>query len=74
MEDEVRPIGAARLPTDVGEFQMRVYQTPRGTQPLALVKGELDPEGAILTRVHSECLTGNVSPDIGWARHEHRPA
>lgn len=39
---------------------MRIYETPRGTQPLALVRSELDPEGVILVRVHSECLTGEV--------------
>lgn len=60
MEDEVRPIAEARLPTDAGEFEVCAYETPRGTQPLALVKGKLDPDGVILARVHSECLTGEV--------------
>lgn len=60
MEDEARQIAAARLPTEAGEFEARVYETPRGMQPLALVQGELDPEGVILARVHSECLTGEV--------------
>lgn len=58
--EEVREIARARLPTSSGEFEARIYETPRRTQPLALVSGEVGGDGATLVRIHSECLTGEV--------------
>lgn len=50
------------LPTDFGgEFRLIVYENDVDQRDhVALVKGEIDPEEAILVRVHSECLTGDV--------------
>lgn len=51
------------LPTDVGEFLALGYrEEPSGQEHLALVRGDLcDLVGrAVLTRVHSECLTGDA--------------
>lgn len=51
------------LPTDLGEFRAYGYREQRsGQEHLALVRGDLqDHEGAgVLTRIHSECLSGDV--------------
>ena len=48
------------IPTDAGEFKLRVYEsTIDKYHHLALIKGDLD-ERPTLVRVHSECLTGDV--------------
>jgi GTP cyclohydrolase II len=46
------------LPTRFGQFRCIVYQG--GKEHLALTVGALDPERAVLIRLHSECLTGDV--------------
>ncbi|MFE5707664.1 GTP cyclohydrolase II [Rhodococcus koreensis] len=57
--------GPASLPTDYGLFQARSYlSTADGVEHLVLTHGVLDDrviksEG-VLTRVHSECLTGDL--------------
>ena len=44
-----------------GDFKAIAYDNLVDShEHLALVKGEIDPEEAILVRVHSECLTGDV--------------
>lgn len=51
------------LPTDFGEFRALGYRDETaGQEHLALVRGDLrDVAGkGVLTRVHSECLTGDV--------------
>lgn len=51
------------LPTDVGEFRALGYRDqPTGQEHLALVRGDVgDLMGSdVLTRVHSECLTGDA--------------
>jgi 3,4-dihydroxy 2-butanone 4-phosphate synthase/GTP cyclohydrolase II len=50
------------LPTIYGgEFNAIAYKNDVDTQQhLALIKGEIHPENAVLVRVHSECLTGDV--------------
>lgn len=49
------------LPTDYGEFHLHLYRsTVDERHHLALVKGTIDSGKAILVRVHSECLTGDV--------------
>ena len=49
----------AVLPTEFGEFTMVVFRDDENQEHFALVKGEL-PKENVLTRVHSECLTGEV--------------
>ncbi len=58
--DLVRRTGDARLPTEVGEFRLVVYESALepGLSHFALVKGEPHLGAAPLVRVHSECLTG----------------
>ncbi len=70
-EQFVRRIETVNLPTKWGDFKLIAYQSQVDPQPhLALCKGgvgDLDREGqpvvheeAVLVRVHSECLTGDV--------------
>lgn len=49
---------SSKLPTPFGEFELVHYQS-EALEALALVRGEIQGE-AILCRVHSECLTGEV--------------
>jgi 3,4-dihydroxy 2-butanone 4-phosphate synthase/GTP cyclohydrolase II len=50
------------IPTSIaGEFTAVVYENDVDQfLHIALVKGEIDPEKAVLVRVHSECLTGDI--------------
>lgn len=57
----VERLSSARIPTKHGEFTAVGYRSlVDGTEHLALVRGEVDPDQPILIRVHSECLTGDV--------------
>lgn len=57
----VRRISDVRLPTEFGEFRAVSYANDMDSNiHIALVKGEIRPEDAVLVRVHSECLTGDV--------------
>ncbi len=60
--ERARPREVARivLPTSAGEFQARAFQCASGMLHLALVKGDIADGEAVLTRVHSECLTGDA--------------
>jgi len=58
----VRQAAVTSLPTVYGgEFRAIAYENEVDFQQhLALIKGEIHPEDAVLVRVHSECLTGDV--------------
>jgi GTP cyclohydrolase II len=57
----VRRLSNARLPTRLGTFDATVFSDSRdGTEPIALVHGDLALRDAPLVRIHSECLTGDV--------------
>ena len=49
----------ASLPTRSGDFRIRVFRT-RGTEVVALVRGDVSGPEAVLVRLHSECLTGDA--------------
>src|SRR5690554_1091702 len=52
---------SVKLPTEWGDFEMVAYsQKDTGQNHLALVKGTWEPNEAILVRVHSSCITGDV--------------
>ena len=57
-----RPREVARilLPTSAGEFHARAFECASGALQLALVKGDVADGDGVLTRVHSECLTGDA--------------
>jgi len=49
------------LPTEYGHFQLYSYtQTTNNMDHLALVKGTWEKDEAILVRVHSSCMTGDI--------------
>lgn len=48
----------AKLPTEHGEFDIHVFMH-NGEEHVALVKGQITTKDTVLTRVHSECLTGD---------------
>ena len=55
----VERVGDARLPTAHGVFRIVSYRADDGHEHVAMVEG--DPSGSgVLTRLHSECLTGDV--------------
>ncbi|MEE9460390.1 MAG: bifunctional 3,4-dihydroxy-2-butanone-4-phosphate synthase/GTP cyclohydrolase II [Bacteroidales bacterium] len=49
------------LPTTYGSFRLIPFiQESNGLEHIALVKGELNKDESILTRVHSSCMTGDI--------------
>jgi 3,4-dihydroxy 2-butanone 4-phosphate synthase/GTP cyclohydrolase II len=49
------------LPTEFGTFEMHLYKNLLDdSKHVALVKGDVAGDDAIMVRVHSECLTGDV--------------
>lgn len=52
----------AIIPTPWGKFKMIAYaQSSEEYSPqLAMVSEHFDPEGEVLVRIHSECMTGDV--------------
>ena len=49
------------LPTDHGHFRLKMYRSRiSGLEHLALIKGDVSTDAPVLTRVHSECFTGDV--------------
>jgi 3,4-dihydroxy 2-butanone 4-phosphate synthase/GTP cyclohydrolase II len=49
------------MPTEIGDFQLYAYkERTSGQDNLALVKGTWNEEEAVLVRVHSSCLTGDI--------------
>ena len=57
----VARVAEAAIPTPYGEFRSYAYEsTVDGRTHVALVLGEIGDGTGILTRVHSECLTGDV--------------
>lgn len=60
-ESLVERVVETKIPTKYGAFKMYGYQNKiNGEHHVALVMGEVDSKTPILTRVHSECLTGDA--------------
>lgn len=60
-EKLVERVVEARIPTVHGEFEAVGYRSlVDDRQHVALVRGDLGDGESVLTRVHSECLTGDV--------------
>ncbi|WP_137719715.1 GTP cyclohydrolase II [Methylobacillus flagellatus] len=54
-------IATSKLPTETGEFDIHIYQEIKtGLEHVALVKGDITHGQDVLTRVHSECMTGDI--------------
>ncbi|SPT61299.1 Riboflavin biosynthesis protein ribBA [Aerococcus viridans] len=65
----------AKMPTKFGEFTIHTFVNDIDNQEhVALVKGDVSGKGQVLTRLHSECLTGDVLGsnrcDCGEQLHE----
>jgi 3,4-dihydroxy 2-butanone 4-phosphate synthase/GTP cyclohydrolase II len=57
----VSRVAEATIPTPYGEFRSYAYESlVDGRTHVALVAGEIGDGDKVLTRVHSECLTGDV--------------
>ncbi|MCB0406061.1 MAG: bifunctional 3,4-dihydroxy-2-butanone-4-phosphate synthase/GTP cyclohydrolase II [Bdellovibrionales bacterium] len=61
-ESIVKEVASSRLPLEpYGDFTLKVFENQiDGAQHVALLSGDIDPEGETLVRAHSECLTGDV--------------
>ncbi|MFQ5693217.1 MAG: bifunctional 3,4-dihydroxy-2-butanone-4-phosphate synthase/GTP cyclohydrolase II, partial [Nitrospinota bacterium] len=60
-ESLIEQVTETSLPTRYGTFHLRTYRgTIGGEIYLALVLGDPGPDEAVLVRVHSQCLTGDV--------------
>jgi len=60
-ERHVMRVAETRLPTAHGRFTAYGYRiTIDGSEHVALVHGDVTGDEPVLTRVHSECLTGDV--------------
>ena len=56
----VREVARVRLPTSLAVFDARAFEGRSGTVHVALTFGPLADGRSVLTRVHSECLTGDA--------------
>ncbi|HEY0133817.1 MAG TPA: GTP cyclohydrolase II [Nannocystis sp.] len=58
----VNVFARARLPSRHGEFEIVSFidEAGRTLDDVAIVRGELDGAAEVTTRIHSECLTGDV--------------
>jgi 3,4-dihydroxy 2-butanone 4-phosphate synthase/GTP cyclohydrolase II len=60
-DDLVERVTEAKMPTRHGEFKVIGFRHKiTGEEHIALVKGDVSATDPVLTRVHSECLTGEV--------------
>jgi 3,4-dihydroxy 2-butanone 4-phosphate synthase/GTP cyclohydrolase II len=60
-ENHVQRVAETRLPTAHGDFTAYGYRiTIDGSEHVVLVHGDIGGDEPVLTRVHSECLTGDV--------------
>jgi 3,4-dihydroxy 2-butanone 4-phosphate synthase/GTP cyclohydrolase II len=60
-EKHVRCLASPLLPTPFGDFRVHAYKSDiTGEEHVALVMGDIKEDEAVLVRVHSSCLTGDV--------------
>lgn len=60
-EKLVQRVGEARIPTQWGDFQCIAFRsTLDDSEHVAMVHGDVRGQEAVLVRVHSECLTGDL--------------
>ncbi len=58
---DVEFVAETLLPTHGGFFRVRAYRDHRsGTEPVAIVSGEVEGRKGVAVRVHDECLTSEV--------------
>ena len=60
-EKIIERVAEAKMPTRYGDFMMYGFVNKlNGEHHVALVKGQINTDEAVLTRVHSECVTGDA--------------
>lgn len=60
-EKIIERVAEAKMPTRYGDFMMYGFVNKlNGEHHVTLVKGQINTDEAVLTRVHSECLTGDA--------------
>lgn len=60
-KENLEKIEEINMPTKYGDFKLHGFINKiDGTHHLALTKGEFNKDEYVLTRIHSECLTGDV--------------
>lgn len=60
-DERVEFVAETLLPTVHGTFRVRAYRDVRnGSEPLAIVSGDVQGRAGALVRVHDECLTSEV--------------
>ena len=74
-ERHTHHVSQAKRPTKFGEFTIHTFINDIDNQEhVALVKGDISGKGQVLTRLHSECLAGDVLGsnrcDCGEQLHE----
>ena len=55
-----REVASLPLGTTFGEFELRAFELASGRVYLALLRGDIGDGRSVLTRLHSECLTGDA--------------
>jgi 3,4-dihydroxy 2-butanone 4-phosphate synthase/GTP cyclohydrolase II len=64
-ESLVRRVASAKLPTELGDFQIHAFENLLDKQThVALVRGDITDGKDVMVRVHSQCLTGDVLHSI----------
>lgn len=59
--EPVQRAASAHLPTEFGDFDIHVYESPRAAEThVALVRGDIGDGQNVLVRVHSSCVTGDI--------------
>lgn len=59
--NRIEKLVSTRLPVEDGEFRMCLYRSKLdGQDHLMLVHGDVAGQEGVLTRIHSECFTGDV--------------
>lgn len=61
----VERVATAKLPTQIGEFQIAGYRSLVSSEEfVVLFKGAMEKDVPTLVRIHSQCLTGDVFHSI----------
>ena len=56
----LRDVASFSFGTTFGEFGLRAFELPSGEVYVTLLRGEIGDGRSVLTRLHSECLTGDA--------------
>lgn len=60
MTKTVKSVASCRLPTEWGVFTLHGFEEESGQEHVALVMGDISNGLPVLSRIHSECLTGDA--------------